>query len=87
MMMRPGMSLRAALRGVGEDEVEVRAGPAVFVPRGTLAHTYWNPDTQPVRYLLVMTANIYRLIQEIHATKDRSPAVLRRLRKYDSELL
>jgi mannose-6-phosphate isomerase-like protein (cupin superfamily) len=72
---------------VGEDEVEVRAGSAVFAPRGT-PHTYWNPDTQPVRYLLVMTANIYRLIQEIHARKDRSPAVLREVfRKYDSELL
>src|SRR6266481_9320131 len=27
---------------VGNDQVEARAGAAVFVPRGTL-HTYWNP--------------------------------------------
>jgi oxalate decarboxylase/phosphoglucose isomerase-like protein (cupin superfamily) len=62
-------------------------GSAVFVPRGT-AHTYWNPGPGPVRYLLVMTANIYRLIQEIHKMPDRNPAALRAMfKKYDSELL
>ena len=72
---------------VGEDVVEARAGSAVFVPRGT-PHTYWNPDAQPVRYLLVMTRNIYRLIQAIHAMTDRSPAALRAVfEQYDSELL
>jgi mannose-6-phosphate isomerase-like protein (cupin superfamily) len=71
----------------GAEIIEARAGSAVLVPRGT-PHTYWNPDTQPVRYLLVMTPNIYRLIREIHATSDRSPSVLRTLfSKYDSELL
>ena len=35
-----------------------------------------------------MSTNIFQLIQEIHATADRSPAVLRELfRKHDSELL
>lgn len=72
---------------IGKDDVEVRAGSAAFVPRGT-PHTYWNPGPEPVRYLLVMTANIYRLIQEIHATTDRSAAILRAVfEKYDSELL
>jgi mannose-6-phosphate isomerase-like protein (cupin superfamily) len=72
---------------VGEDEVEARAGSGVFVPRGT-PHTYWNPGPGPVRYLLVMTANIYRLIQEIHAMQDRSPSAIEAaFRKYDSELL
>ena len=72
---------------VGDDEVEARAGSAVFVPRGT-PHTYWNPDPSPVRYLLVMTANIYALIQEIHHLKDRSTLALGELfRKHDSELL
>jgi mannose-6-phosphate isomerase-like protein (cupin superfamily) len=72
---------------VGTDEVEVRAGSAVFVPRGT-PHTYWNPGPGPVRYLLVMTSKIYRLIQEIHAMPERTPATLRQvLKKYDSELL
>ena len=72
---------------VGADEVEAGAGAAVFVPRGT-AHTYWNPGPGAARYLLVMTSNIYRMIQEIHKMPDRNPAALRAVfRKYDSELL
>jgi mannose-6-phosphate isomerase-like protein (cupin superfamily) len=72
---------------VGRDEVEAHAGSAVFVPRGT-PHTYWNPVPGPLRYLLVMTSNIYRLIGEIHAMKERTPAALRAVfAKYDSELL
>jgi len=72
---------------VGEQEVEARAGSGVFVPRGT-AHTYWNPGPGPVRYLLVMTANIFQLIQEIHALKERTPEALRKVFKnHDSELL
>jgi quercetin dioxygenase-like cupin family protein len=51
---------------VGKDVVEAVAGSAVFVPRGT-PHTYWNPGTGLVRYLLVMTSKIYWLIQDIHA--------------------
>ena len=71
----------------GDNDIEARTGSAVLVPRGT-PHTYWNPTSDATRYLLIMTANIYRLIQEIHATKDRSPAAMQALfRKYDSELL
>ena len=69
----------------GKEEIEVRA--AAFVARGT-PHTYWNPGPGPVRYLLVMTANIFGLIQAVHAASDRSPAALAALlRRYDSELL
>jgi len=72
---------------VGKDEVEAQAGSGVFVPRGT-AHTYWNPGPGPVRYLLIMTSNILRLIQEIHATQDRTPAALGAVfEKYNSSLL
>src|SRR5688500_17825077 len=60
---------------VGEAVVEARAGSGVFVPRGT-PHTYWNPGPGPVRYLLIMTASIFRLIEEIHALPDRSPAAV-----------
>lgn len=60
---------------VGKDVVEAKAGSAVFVRRGT-AHTYWNPGPGIVRYLLVMTSNIYSLIQDIHAMTERSPAAL-----------
>jgi mannose-6-phosphate isomerase-like protein (cupin superfamily) len=70
---------------VGREVVEAPAGSAVFVPRGT-PHTYWNPGPGLVRYLLVMTSNIYALIQAIHAMPDRSPAALRAVfEKHDSE--
>ena len=63
---------------VGDEDLEAKAGAAVFVPRGT-AHTYWNPG----RLL-----GFFELIQEIHATKERTPAMLRAVfQKYDSELL
>jgi len=72
---------------VGASTVEARAGSAVFVPRGT-PHTYWNAGPGLVRYLLVMTSNIYSLIQDIHAMAERSPAALRAIfEKHDSQLL
>jgi len=72
---------------MGEEVVEASAGSAVFVPRGT-PHTYWNPDEGPVRYLLVMTANIHALIQEIHALTERTPEAVRAVfERHDSELL
>jgi mannose-6-phosphate isomerase-like protein (cupin superfamily) len=72
---------------MGDEEVELRAGAGVLVPRGT-PHTYWNPGSERVRYLLVMTSGIYGLIQEIHATKERTPAIMRALfEKFDSQLI
>jgi mannose-6-phosphate isomerase-like protein (cupin superfamily) len=72
---------------VGTDDVEAKAGSAVFVPRGT-PHTYWNPAPGPARYLLVMTSNIYSLIQDIHELRERSPAALRAVfERHESELL
>lgn len=72
---------------VGNDDVEAHAGSAVYVPRNT-PHTYWNPGPEPVRYLLVMTPNIHRLIEEIHAMSDRTPTALQALfARHDSELL
>lgn len=71
----------------GEEIIQANAGSGVFVPRG-LKHTYWNPNPDPARYLLVMTANIYTLIQAIHAMNERTPAALRALfAKHDSDLL
>ena len=72
---------------VGENEVETRAGSGVHVPRGT-PHTYWNPGPGPARYLLIMTANVFQLIEDIHAMKERTPAALEAVfRKHDSELV
>src|SRR5690348_14066692 len=69
---------------VGDQDVEAKAGSAVFAPRGT-PHTYWNPGPGPLRYLLVMTPRIYELIQAIHAMKERTPGAMTEIfRKYDS---
>ena len=71
----------------GENEMEVRAGSAVLVPRGT-PHTFWNSGPGRVRYLLIMTPNVFRLIEGIHALKERTPTSLQQLfQKHDSELL
>jgi mannose-6-phosphate isomerase-like protein (cupin superfamily) len=71
----------------GPEVIELRAGSGVLVSRGT-PHTYWNPNPEPARYLLVMTPNIFRLIEGIHALKDRSHSAVRALfATYDSELL
>jgi mannose-6-phosphate isomerase-like protein (cupin superfamily) len=72
---------------VGDDTVEAAAGAAVLVPKGT-PHTYWNPDSAPVRYLLIMAPRIHQLIQAIHAAQDRTTDAMRALFKsHDSELL
>lgn len=72
---------------VGQDDVEVPAGAAVLVPRGT-AHTYWNPGPEPTRYLLFMTPTILRLIQAIHAMKEPTPAALAQVfTEHESALL
>ena len=55
---------------VGESDVDVPAGGAVLVPRGT-PHTYWNPRAGPGRYLIVMAPRILRLIEALHALPDR----------------
>lgn len=71
----------------GENETEARAGSGVLVPRGT-PHTYWNPGSGRLRYLLIMTPNILSLIQGIHAMKERTLASLQQLyRKHDFDLL
>ncbi len=71
----------------GEERVELAAGAAVLVPRGT-PHSYWNPGPGPVRYLLIMTPKIHRMIQQIHALTDRSPASLAAVfEQNDSSLL
>jgi mannose-6-phosphate isomerase-like protein (cupin superfamily) len=80
--------LEGALRfRLGEREVEAPAGSAVFAPRGT-PHTFWNPRREPARYLIVMTPNIARLIEELHALPDRDAVAVRAVfRRHDCEIL
>jgi mannose-6-phosphate isomerase-like protein (cupin superfamily) len=62
----------------GDDVHQISAGGAVIVPGGT-AHTFWNPRPDQARYLLIMGADTFALIQAIHATDDRSPARMQQL--------
>ena len=56
----------------GDRDVELPAGGAVIVPRGT-PHTYWNPRPEPTRYLLVMTPRLSALIAALHSLEERTP--------------
>ncbi|HEX4759115.1 MAG TPA: cupin domain-containing protein [Terracidiphilus sp.] len=72
---------------VGEEQIEVPAGSGVLVPRG-VAHTYWNPGPDAVRYMLFMTPAILGLVEDIHLLGDRNPESLRAVfEQHDSMLL
>jgi mannose-6-phosphate isomerase-like protein (cupin superfamily) len=72
---------------LGDREVEAPAGAAVVGPRG-VPHSYWNPGPGPARYLLVMAAATWRLIEELHRLPDRTPANVRAVfRTHGCELL
>ena len=68
------------------DDRTVEAGPgsAVIAPRG-VRHTFWNAADGATRYLIVMTQNIHRLIDELHETGFADPPGT--FLKYDSELV
>ena len=71
----------------GVEEILAEAGSGVLVPRG-VAHTYWNPGPEHARYLLIMSPNIYGLIQDIHSMKERSRRAMEQVfRQHDSELV
>jgi mannose-6-phosphate isomerase-like protein (cupin superfamily) len=69
---------------VGDEEREIGAGESLLATRGT-PHSYWNPSSEPARYLLVMTPRIHRLIEAIHAGDREDYA--RIFEEHDSELL
>lgn len=72
---------------LGDREVEAVAGGAVFAPRG-MPHTFWNPATEPARYLLVMTPTIRALIDDLHTPAARDPEIMREIyRQHNSELV
>jgi len=68
---------------LGDEEVEAPAGGAAMAPHGTV-HTYWNPRTEPARYVLFMTRRIADLIDALHAGGG-DPADI--FRAHDSTLL
>ena len=69
---------------VGNEQREVPAGESLLVTRGT-PHSYWNPSSEPARYLLVMTPRIHRLIGALHAGDRSDFAAI--FEEHDSELL
>jgi mannose-6-phosphate isomerase-like protein (cupin superfamily) len=69
---------------IGDEEREVVAGEWVLVPRGT-PHSYWNPSSDPARYLLVMTPRINRLVEALHSGERADFS--RIFEEHDSELL
>jgi mannose-6-phosphate isomerase-like protein (cupin superfamily) len=69
---------------VGIEEREVATGESLLVERGT-PHSYWNPAPEPVRYLLVMTPRIHRLIEALHSGGRTDFG--RIFAEHDSELL
>jgi mannose-6-phosphate isomerase-like protein (cupin superfamily) len=69
---------------VGDEERQVLAGESLLVARGT-PHSYWNPDSAPARYLLVMTPRIHRLIESLHRGDRTDYGQI--FEEHDSELL
>jgi mannose-6-phosphate isomerase-like protein (cupin superfamily) len=69
---------------VADEERTVSSGDSMLVPRGT-PHSYWNPSSEPARYLLVMTPRIHHLIEALHSgERDDFEAIFR---EHESELL
>ena len=72
---------------LGDEESAATAGSGFFGPH-RIPHTFWNVGPGPARYLVVMRPDTYRLIEELHATSDRSPEFLRALfARHGCELL
>ena len=68
----------------GDEERIVEAGDSITAVRGT-PHSYWNPSSEPARYLLVMTPRIYQLIEALHSGVRSDYAQI--FEEHDSELL
>lgn len=72
---------------IGDEIMEASAGQAVIVPKG-IPHTYWNPNVEPAKYLIIMTAKISSLIDTLHDPTQRDFKTMEEIfREHDSELL
>ncbi|GAB3420405.1 cupin domain-containing protein [Flindersiella endophytica] len=77
-------TLRLRIDGLDYD---VPAGSGIVGPRG-LSHTFGNPDTEPARYVLVMSAQTNALLKNLHSGGAREPDAVRALfEEYGCELL
>jgi mannose-6-phosphate isomerase-like protein (cupin superfamily) len=71
---------------VGETTMEAGAGAVMFVPRGT-PHSFWNARPEPVRFVLVMTPRIHRLVGALHGPGSEGRDFAAIFREHASELL
>jgi mannose-6-phosphate isomerase-like protein (cupin superfamily) len=68
----------------GDRELIARAGSTVLVPAG-VPHTFGNAGPEPSRYIIILSARLDELINQLHAS---DPAEHRDIyRRYQSELL
>jgi mannose-6-phosphate isomerase-like protein (cupin superfamily) len=71
----------------GGREFDVSAGSGVLLPHGT-AHTFWNPGSEPARYLLIMGPKTAGLLEALHGSNRPATASLRDLyASFDVDLL
>lgn len=68
---------RLRLRIDGED-YDAPAGSAVVGPRG-VPHTFGNPDPEPARYVLVMSATTNALLEALHSGRHSGADAVREL--------
>ncbi len=63
---------------IGDEVLEAGPGDTVFKPRG-VAHAFWNPGDEPVRFLeLITPAGFERYFDELAAGKESPPEVAAR---------
>ena len=71
----------------GAEEFTAPAGSGVLLPHGT-PHTFWNPGTGPVRYLLIVRPKTEALLRVLHApSRPGGPALKDVYARYDADLM
>ncbi|HTT73515.1 MAG TPA: cupin domain-containing protein [Thermoplasmata archaeon] len=71
----------------GDREFDAPAGSGVLLPHG-VAHTFWNPGPDPVRYLIIVRPKTAGLLKALHAPGRPGPGELTRLyASFDVDLL
>lgn len=72
---------------IGEKTYELNEGDAIIAPRGE-PHTFWNPKSTSVKYIIVMTKRIKMLIDAIHSMENCDYQKMKMLfEQHDSELI
>src|ERR1700691_4765839 len=68
----------------GDRELIARAGSTVLVPAG-VPHTFGNAGPEPSRYIIILSARLDELIDQLHASDSAAHRDI--YRRYQSELL